>query len=174
MNSDSSWSSQSNGGLSAPSSKDSAWLQLYLYACKLLDLAIALPADELPQFQMYRWAFVGEPFDESASPASVSAVPTPTDMSRGSSVPERLSAISLNNNFLSPSPSPTPSRTSFGGKSQASATSILPAPVGPFEPHVVRIEKTMRLKVSTGFVKCLSASDVFLSAESESGNLTIQ
>ncbi|XP_064461644.1 protein dopey-1-like isoform X2 [Ornithodoros turicata] len=37
-----------------------AWLQLYLYACKLLDLAVALPADVLPQFQMYRWAFIGD------------------------------------------------------------------------------------------------------------------
>jgi hypothetical protein len=28
--------------------------------CKLLDQAAALPADLLPQFQMYRWAFVRE------------------------------------------------------------------------------------------------------------------
>ena len=28
--------------------------------CKLLDLALALPAQALPQFQMYRWAFVRE------------------------------------------------------------------------------------------------------------------
>ncbi|XP_069939325.1 protein DOP1A isoform X4 [Cherax quadricarinatus] len=36
-----------------------AWLTLYLSACKLLDLMLALPAQHLPQFQMYRWAFVG-------------------------------------------------------------------------------------------------------------------
>jgi hypothetical protein len=29
-----------------------AWLGLYLSACKLLDLALALPASRLPQFQM--------------------------------------------------------------------------------------------------------------------------
>lgn len=34
-------------------------MQLFLGACKLLDLAIAMPADSLPQFQMYRWSFVG-------------------------------------------------------------------------------------------------------------------
>jgi len=28
------------------------WLQLYLAACKLLDLALILPADFLPQFQL--------------------------------------------------------------------------------------------------------------------------
>jgi len=37
-----------------------AWLQLYLHACKLLDLALTLPADTIPQFQLYRWAFVGD------------------------------------------------------------------------------------------------------------------
>lgn len=29
------------------------WLNLYLSACKLLDLALALPSESLPQFQMY-------------------------------------------------------------------------------------------------------------------------
>lgn len=28
------------------------WLNLYLSACKLLDLALALPPESLPQFQM--------------------------------------------------------------------------------------------------------------------------
>lgn len=37
-----------------------AWLSVYLGVCKLLDQAVALPADILPQFQMYRWAFVRE------------------------------------------------------------------------------------------------------------------
>ncbi|CAG0914055.1 unnamed protein product [Notodromas monacha] len=36
-----------------------AWLNLYLCACKLLDTALALPTNRLPQFQMYSWAFVG-------------------------------------------------------------------------------------------------------------------
>lgn len=29
------------------------WLNLYLSACKLLDLALALPSESLPQFQMW-------------------------------------------------------------------------------------------------------------------------
>lgn len=29
------------------------WLNLYLSACKLLDLALALPPESLPQFQMW-------------------------------------------------------------------------------------------------------------------------
>ena len=33
---------------------------MYLGVCKLLDQATALPAELLPQFQMYRWAFVRE------------------------------------------------------------------------------------------------------------------
>lgn len=41
-----------------------AWLSLYTAVCKLLDLALALPAQTLPQFQMYRWAFVSESMEE--------------------------------------------------------------------------------------------------------------
>ncbi|KAH1173391.1 hypothetical protein KIL84_017230 [Mauremys mutica] len=41
------------------------WLNLYLSACKFLDLALALPSENLPQFQMYRWAFIPEVSDDS-------------------------------------------------------------------------------------------------------------
>jgi len=44
---DSSWSV--TGGTVAV---NQPWLQLYLAACKLLDLALVLPADFLPQFQL--------------------------------------------------------------------------------------------------------------------------
>ncbi len=37
-----------------------SWLSLYLSVCKLLDLSLAMPAQQLPQFQMYQWAFVSE------------------------------------------------------------------------------------------------------------------
>ncbi|KAM9724218.1 protein DOP1A isoform 3-T3 [Menidia menidia] len=40
------------------------WLNLYLSACKFLDLALALPPESLPQFQMYRWAFIPEASDD--------------------------------------------------------------------------------------------------------------
>ena len=33
------------------------WLGLYLSVCKLLDMALCLPPEQSPQFQMYRWAF---------------------------------------------------------------------------------------------------------------------
>ncbi|XP_077977408.1 protein DOP1A-like isoform X2 [Glandiceps talaboti] len=36
------------------------WLALYLSACKLLDLALVLPVDMMPQFQLYKWAFIGD------------------------------------------------------------------------------------------------------------------
>lgn len=35
-------------------------LQLFLNACKLLDLALILPSDTLPIFQLHRWSFVGD------------------------------------------------------------------------------------------------------------------
>ncbi|XP_050727465.1 protein dopey-1 homolog isoform X4 [Eriocheir sinensis] len=54
---DSSWVFSTQNGLNAHNHP--AWLTLYLAACKLLDLMLALPAQHLPQFQMYRWAFVG-------------------------------------------------------------------------------------------------------------------
>ncbi|XP_052808898.1 protein dopey-1-like isoform X3 [Mya arenaria] len=53
---DSSWAHLGNG-LNAHNNP--SWLQLYLSACKLLDLCLALPADKVPQFQLYRWAFIG-------------------------------------------------------------------------------------------------------------------
>lgn len=31
---------------------------MYLQACKFLDLAVSLPADSLPQFQLDRWSFI--------------------------------------------------------------------------------------------------------------------
>jgi hypothetical protein len=185
-----SWT-HSNGGLSVSSgvsSKDGAWLQLYLFACKLLDLAITLPSDELPQFQMYRWAFVGDPQEETTAPRPPSSLPLSDDRSRPVSaatsaastpVSEKRNSyglgsmsslsststltsntypgdrLSVNNNTSvldslnirqkSPSPSPTPSRSSVASK--ASHSPVIPSYSGPFEPHVVRIEKTMRLKV---------------------------
>nr|XP_054753790.1 protein dopey-1-like [Lytechinus pictus] len=36
------------------------FLNLYLAASKFLDLALCLPSESLPQFQVYKWAFVGE------------------------------------------------------------------------------------------------------------------
>ncbi|XP_015109292.1 protein dopey-1 [Diachasma alloeum] len=55
---DSSWAVNANNGLQAHGHPH--WLQLQLAAAKLLDLALLLPAHKLPQFQMYRWAFVGD------------------------------------------------------------------------------------------------------------------
>ncbi|XP_065156421.1 protein dopey-1 homolog isoform X2 [Atheta coriaria] len=53
---DPSWTQNSNNGLHALGNPH--WLRLQLAAAKLLDLALLLPATSLPQFQMYRWAFV--------------------------------------------------------------------------------------------------------------------
>ena len=53
--------SSASPGLGLQSTTSSpAWLGVYLGVCKLLDQAVALPAETLPQFQMYRWAFVRE------------------------------------------------------------------------------------------------------------------
>jgi len=60
---DSSWvaATTTGPGLGLHTTANSpAWLGVYLGVCKLLDQAAALPADLLPQFQMYRWAFVRE------------------------------------------------------------------------------------------------------------------
>ena len=56
---DSSWVI-STGASALAAHNSPAWRALYLSVCKLLDLALALPAQTLPQFQMYRWAFVSE------------------------------------------------------------------------------------------------------------------
>lgn len=43
------------------------WLGLYLSVCKLLDMALCLPTELLPQFQMYRWAFEGAASEASGN-----------------------------------------------------------------------------------------------------------
>ncbi|XP_060520914.1 protein dopey-1 homolog [Cylas formicarius] len=55
---DASWATNSSNGLHALGHPH--WLKLQLTTAKLLDLALLLPATTLPQFQMYRWAFVGD------------------------------------------------------------------------------------------------------------------
>lgn len=42
-----------------------AWYCLYLATCKLLDLCMTLNAEKLPQFAMYKWAFIGEESDRN-------------------------------------------------------------------------------------------------------------
>lgn len=37
-----------------------AELDMYLSACKFLDTAVSFPPEQMPQFQMYRWAFIPE------------------------------------------------------------------------------------------------------------------
>ncbi|XP_063069952.1 protein dopey-2 isoform X2 [Engraulis encrasicolus] len=44
-----------------------AELDMYLSACKFLDMAISFPPERMPLFQMYRWAFVPEVDVESYS-----------------------------------------------------------------------------------------------------------
>lgn len=148
LNSDSSWvSSQSNGFSPHPS-----WLQLYLYACKLLDMAIALPAESLPQFQMYRWAFVGDSSDEDEFYSSL-LTPDQPHPPRPATVTS-LIVDEIKTKGGNRSPSPTPTRNSSGLKSAVSS----PIPPAPFEPHVIRIEKIMRSKVcliSNCFLSCL-------------------
>lgn len=121
-----------------------SWLQLYLYACKLLDLAMALPAENLPQFQMYKWAFIGGPV-VAVSPSSDNESRTTTFSDNRLSVPSpsvsRLSH-SEDNLHRGPSRTPSPSPSKMSSLTRISQTSTL------FEPHIVRIEKIFRRKVS--------------------------
>ncbi|KAK7479632.1 hypothetical protein BaRGS_00029098 [Batillaria attramentaria] len=59
---DSSWAHLGNG-LNAHNNP--SWLNLYLSVCRLLDLCLVLPADTVPQFQLYRWAFIGTAGEEN-------------------------------------------------------------------------------------------------------------
>lgn len=56
-NLDASWA-MSNG---FTTQSNPTWLNLYLCVCKLLDVALVLPSEIVPQFQLYRWAFTGDP-----------------------------------------------------------------------------------------------------------------
>ncbi|XP_030749093.1 protein dopey-1 homolog isoform X2 [Sitophilus oryzae] len=71
---DASWATNSNNGLHALGHPH--WLKLQLSTAKLLDLALLLPATTLPQFQMYRWAFVGDDLiRKSGTPHTASFTP---------------------------------------------------------------------------------------------------
>ncbi|KAF7267207.1 protein DOP1 homolog [Rhynchophorus ferrugineus] len=71
---DASWATNSSNGLHALGHPH--WLKLQLSTAKLLDLALLLPATTLPQFQMYRWAFVGDDLvRKSNMPNTVSFTP---------------------------------------------------------------------------------------------------
>ncbi|XP_035686504.1 protein dopey-1-like isoform X1 [Branchiostoma floridae] len=57
---DGGWAYVEGNGLCVNPTSNPHWLRVFLATCKLLDLALALPSDLLPHFQLYRWAFVGE------------------------------------------------------------------------------------------------------------------
>ncbi|GAB1600861.1 protein dopey-1-like isoform X3 [Argonauta hians] len=69
---ESSWAHLGNG-LNAHNNP--IWLQLYLSVCKLLDMALILPADIIPQFQLYKWAFTGGPGIDEDTPEDVKQNP---------------------------------------------------------------------------------------------------
>ncbi|KAG8306607.1 Protein dopey-1 [Homalodisca vitripennis] len=75
-----SWVVNSNNGLHANGHPH--WLQLQLAAAKLLYLAVQLPADTLPQFQMYRWAFVSNQCDTPLSQPNADFIPHVTRIAR--------------------------------------------------------------------------------------------
>ena len=77
---DSTWVTNSSNGLQGHAHPH--WLHVYLATCKLLHVALSLPATRLPQFQMYRWAFVGDEVvrdgDISSAPAADCSLPLST------------------------------------------------------------------------------------------------
>jgi len=75
---DTTWVVSNSNGLNAHNHP--AWIQLYVSVCRLLDVALALPADKLPQFQMYRWAFVGD-INQDQLNNSLVAVPPAANLS---------------------------------------------------------------------------------------------
>lgn len=135
---DSSWVvSAGSNGLAAHNSP--AWINLYLSVCKLLDLALALPAQKLPQFQMYRWAFVSEG-------ASVDDLP-PTDA--GANAKQSVEIPSRSSSSVSSSSSPTGGSgktTGNGSRVSISATGLYQQQ--DFVPYVVRVARLLLSKVN--------------------------
>jgi len=79
---DSSWvaaATTAGVGLGLSAHNSPAWQNVYLGVCKLLDQAAALPATLLPQFQMYRWAFVREGTSCNNNNSSKTSSATTTD-----------------------------------------------------------------------------------------------
>ena len=123
---DSSWVvSAGSNGLAAHNSP--AWMSLYLAVCKLLDLTLALPAASLPQFQMYRWAFVSESSEIAKNSGGGSG-------GKGSSSGEKATA----------GDSSSPKSAAQNGKVNGHAALY---PQQDFVPYVVRVAKLLLNKV---------------------------
>ena len=131
---DSSWvvSSGANG-LAAHNSP--AWLSLYLSVCKLLDLSLALPAHKLPQFQMYRWAFVSEGTENNNVDGLIETQPD------GTSRPNRLVNGDDSANISDRDISGTPSQTQITANCQKQLYQQ------DFVPYVVRVARLLIQKV---------------------------
>ncbi|XP_076444435.1 protein DOP1A-like isoform X3 [Babylonia areolata] len=76
---DSSWAHLGNG-LNAHNNP--SWLNLYLSVCRLLDLCLVMPADAVPQFQLYRWAFIGTAGEENKACSGDDNTPKQKDQPR--------------------------------------------------------------------------------------------
>ena len=125
---DSSWVvSAGSNGLAAHNSP--AWMSLYLAVCKLLDLTLALPAASLPQFQMYRWAFVSESSEIAKNSGGNGSG------GKGSSGGEKATA----------GDSSSPKSAAQNGKVNGHAALY---PQQDFVPYVVRVAKLLLTKVS--------------------------
>lgn len=91
---DSSWAHLGNG-LNAHNNP--SWLNLYLSVCRLLDLCLVMPADAVPQFQLYRWAFIGTAGEENKA---CSADNTPKQKDQPRFTPHIIRLASLLNSRL--------------------------------------------------------------------------
>merc|ERR1719414_1086430 len=117
-----------NNGVSELVAHDNpAWLSLYLSVCKLLDLALALPTHTLPQFQMYRWAFVSESIEENRVEDSIECL---SDSSIEHQIPTNGTTISENH---------------LEGTESESSQEHLNAQ--DFVPYVVRVARLLLQKV---------------------------
>lgn len=63
------------------------WLGLYLAVCKVLDMALCLPPEQLPQFQMYRWAFESPNSGESNEKESIKETGKVVKPEQGTEIP---------------------------------------------------------------------------------------
>lgn len=132
------------------------WLQLYLEACKLLDLSFSLESDDVPHVQSYRWAFVDTPGVEYDYVEGFKE--TDVDISKCSTNADRLRG-SMNDNNEKPH-SKGVSKLSV---MNAPLTSKLRQTERKFPKEKTKAEKKSKLPCQMNFVPYLLRLKILLS-----------
>ena len=113
------------------------WLGLYLSVCKLLDMALCMPCEQSPQFQMYRWAFEGA--GETERKPGTSEAENSLGSSKGPTAKEAKKDVGTSEDAKTQKSKKTAKGPNKSGKKRTAEGSL----DAIFRPYVSRITKLL-------------------------------